>query len=120
MNKSELIDKIAKDAEISKVQAGNALNSAIEGVVLPSAARIAFPALLSGWTGFGPIGVAMTLMTWCGIVGVGWVVSACAGAVFWERHASTAVVVMAQTGGESPSAMWWQPRRLHAGRHKPR
>jgi len=34
MNKSELIDKIAKDAEISKVQAGNALNSAIEGVVL--------------------------------------------------------------------------------------
>ena len=34
MNKSELIDKIAKDAKISKVQAGNALNSAIEGVVL--------------------------------------------------------------------------------------
>jgi nucleoid DNA-binding protein len=32
MNKSELIDKIAKDAKISKVQAGNALNSAIEGV----------------------------------------------------------------------------------------
>ena len=34
MNKSELIDKIAKDAKISKVQAGNALNSAIEGVTL--------------------------------------------------------------------------------------
>jgi len=34
MNKSEMIDKIAKDAKISKVQAGNALNSAIEGVVL--------------------------------------------------------------------------------------
>jgi len=32
MNKSEMIDKIAKDAKISKVQAGNALNSAIEGV----------------------------------------------------------------------------------------
>ena len=34
MNKSELIDKISKDAKISKVQAGNALNAAIEGVVL--------------------------------------------------------------------------------------
>ena len=33
MNKGELIDKIAKDARISKVQAGNALNSAIDGVV---------------------------------------------------------------------------------------
>jgi DNA-binding protein HU-beta len=32
MNKGELIDKIAKDARISKVQAGSALNSAIEGV----------------------------------------------------------------------------------------
>jgi DNA-binding protein HU-beta len=34
MNKSDMIDKIAKDARLSKVQAGNALNSAIEGVVL--------------------------------------------------------------------------------------
>ena len=33
MNKGELIDKIAKDAKISKVQAGNALNSTIDGVV---------------------------------------------------------------------------------------
>lgn len=33
MNKGEMIDKIAKDAKISKVQAGNALNSAIDGVV---------------------------------------------------------------------------------------
>jgi DNA-binding protein HU-beta len=32
MNKGELIEKIAKDARISKVQAGSALNSAIEGV----------------------------------------------------------------------------------------
>jgi DNA-binding protein HU-beta len=34
MNKSELIDKIAKDAKISKVQAGNALNATIDGVTL--------------------------------------------------------------------------------------
>jgi DNA-binding protein HU-beta len=34
MNKGELIDKIAKDANISKVQAGAALNSAIEGVTV--------------------------------------------------------------------------------------
>ena len=30
MNKGELIDKIAKDSKISKVQASNALNSALE------------------------------------------------------------------------------------------
>ena len=34
MNKGELIDKIAKDAKISKVQASNALNSTIDGVLL--------------------------------------------------------------------------------------
>src|SRR5438128_4326714 len=33
MNKGELIDKIAKDSKISKVQASNALNSALDGVV---------------------------------------------------------------------------------------
>ena len=32
MNKGELVDKIAKDAKVSKVQATNALNSAIDGV----------------------------------------------------------------------------------------
>jgi DNA-binding protein HU-beta len=32
MNKGELIDKIAKDAKISKVQASAALNSAIDSV----------------------------------------------------------------------------------------
>ena len=90
----------------------------IEGIILPGVARTVFPLLLSGWTGFGPIGVAMTLMTWCGVVGVGWVVSACAGAVFWERHASTAVVVMAQTEDDTPSAMWWRPHRRHDRRHE--
>ena len=89
----------------------------IEGIILPGTARLAFPALLSGWTGFGPIGVAMTLMTWCGVVGVGWVVSACAGAVLWERHAATDVVMMAQTEDEESSAMWWKPGRRHPGRH---
>ena len=33
MNKGEMIDKIARDSKISKVQASNALNSAIDGVV---------------------------------------------------------------------------------------
>jgi DNA-binding protein HU-beta len=33
MNKGELIGKIAKDAKISKAQASNALNSAIDSVV---------------------------------------------------------------------------------------
>ena len=34
MNKGELVDKIAKDAKLSKVQAGRALNSAIDGVMV--------------------------------------------------------------------------------------
>jgi hypothetical protein len=92
----------------------------VEGLILPTAARIAFPLLLDGWTGFGPIGVAMTLMTWCGVVGVGWVVSACAGAVFWERHAETAVVMMAQTEDEGPQAMWWSGQHHRARRDKSR
>ena len=83
----------------------------IEGVILPIAARVVFPILLSGWTDFGPIGVAMTLMTWCGVVSVGWVVAAGAGAVIWERHAHTAVVMEAQTEDETPSAMWWSSKR---------
>jgi hypothetical protein len=89
----------------------------VEGVILPVASAIAFPLILGGWTGFGPIGVAMTLMTWCGVVGVGWVATACAGAVIWERHASTATVLMAQTEREGDHAMWWsshhQRRRHH-------
>jgi DNA-binding protein HU-beta len=34
MNKGELVDKIARDARISKVQAGKALNSAIDSVTV--------------------------------------------------------------------------------------
>jgi len=59
----------------------------IDGVGLTIAARIALPILLGGWTGFGPIGVAMTLMTWCGVIGTVWVVNACATAILWERTA---------------------------------
>src|SRR4051794_29840883 len=92
---------------------------AVEGVILPGAARIVFPQLLSGWTGFGPIGVAMTLMTWCGVVGVGWVVTACAGAVFWERHASSAVVMMAQSDDHGGGgAMGWSRSHKRARRAK--
>ncbi len=65
----------------------------IDGIVLHIASRVAFPPLLQGWTGFGPIGVAMTLMTWCGVLGIGWVVTACAGAVLWERVSPADVVV---------------------------
>src|SRR3954452_12449827 len=92
----------------------------VEGLILPAAARIAFPLLLDGWTGFGPIGVAMTLMTWCGVVGVGWVVSACAGAVFWERHAETAVVIMAQTEETASHGMWWSGQHHRSRREKSR
>jgi hypothetical protein len=57
----------------------------IDGIVLPTVFRLGFPKMLEGWTGFGPMGVAMTLMTWCGVLAVGWVVVACTGAIVWER-----------------------------------
>ena len=61
----------------------------IDGILLATVVRVGFPILLQGWTGFGPIGVAMTLMTWCGFLAIGWVAIACAGAILWERNAPT-------------------------------
>jgi hypothetical protein len=68
----------------------------IDGTILPLAARILFPPLLRGWNGLGPIGVAMALMTWCGVIGIGWVVTACVGAVMWERTAPSETVIDSQ------------------------
>jgi len=70
---------------------------AIDGTILPLAARMFFPPLLSGWDEFGPIGVAMALLTWCGVVGTGWVVTARVGAVLWERAAPSKTVIESQT-----------------------
>ncbi len=58
--------------------------------------RVLLPMLLSGWEGFGPIGAAMTLMTWCTIVAALWVITACLGAVLWERTAPSALVIASQ------------------------
>ena len=69
----------------------------IDGTILPLAARICFPPLLSGWDELGPIGVAMALLTWCGVIGTGWVVTACVGAVLWERTAPSKTVIESQT-----------------------
>ena len=69
----------------------------IDGIIIPVAGRIVFPAVIDGWSEFGPIGVAMALMTWCGVLGVGWVITACVGAVLWERSAPTDTVIEAQT-----------------------
>lgn len=69
----------------------------IDGAVIPLAARLVFPPILKGWDGFGPIGVAMALMMWCGVIGTGWVVTACVGAVLWERTAPTDTVIDSET-----------------------
>lgn len=69
----------------------------IDAMVLRISSRIFLPMLLSGWTPFGPIGVAMTLMTWCGVIAAFWIVTACMGAVIWERRAPTELVVESQT-----------------------
>lgn len=73
----------------------------IAGVVLDAAlirmiTRVLLPALLSGWHGFGPIGAAMTLMTWCTVVAALWVVTACLGAILWERTAPSELVITTQ------------------------
>ena len=69
----------------------------IDGIVLPLGSRWLFPPVLDGWEELGPIGVAMALLTWCGAVGTGWVVTACVGAVLWERNAPAETVVESQT-----------------------
>jgi len=74
---------------------------AIQGVVLPVGLRLVFPPMLSSWTGFGPIGVSMAIITWCGVIGISWVVIACLGAVLWERSAP-ADTVLAAEADENP------------------
>ncbi len=69
----------------------------IDGVTIPLAGRLFFPSLLDGWNGFGPIGVAMALLTWCGVIGTGWILTACVGAILWERQAPTETVIESQT-----------------------
>jgi hypothetical protein len=64
--------------------------------------RWIFPQLLDGWVGFGPIGAAMALMTTCTIIATLWVVSACMGAVIWERKAPADTVVVSQQPVQQP------------------
>lgn len=69
----------------------------IDGTLIPLAARMIFPPMLHGWDAFGPIGVSMTLLMWCGVIGTGWVITACVGAVLWERNAPSEMVVESET-----------------------
>ena len=69
----------------------------LDAVLIRVITRVLLPMLLSGWEGFGPIGAAMTLMTWCTIVAALWVVTACVGAVLWERSAPSDLVISSQT-----------------------
>ncbi|MFT3853327.1 MAG: hypothetical protein QM733_11400 [Ilumatobacteraceae bacterium] len=69
----------------------------IDGALLGLVGRLVLPFLLGGFTGFGPIGVAMTMMTWCGVVGYGWTATACVTAVLWERSAPLDLVADTNT-----------------------
>lgn len=69
----------------------------IDGMIIPLSSRLFFPMVLDGWVELGPIGIAMALLTWCGVIGTGWVVTACVGAVLWERTAPSETVVECQT-----------------------
>lgn len=59
------------------------------------------PAIVDRWfwptSRTGPIGVAMEIMTWCAVLGTGWVITACVEAVLWQRTAPTDTVLQAQT-----------------------
>lgn len=68
----------------------------IEGIIIPVASRMIFPSFLQSLSAFGPIGVALALLTWCSVLGVGWVVTACTSAVWWERAAPAQTVIEAQ------------------------
>ncbi|KYH46206.1 hypothetical protein [Branchiibius sp. NY16-3462-2] len=70
---------------------------AIDGVILPLLLRVISPPLLESWDGFGAIGVAMTIIIWCGAIAVGWVLTACCGAVLWERVAPASIVEAAES-----------------------
>lgn len=76
----------------------------IDGLLIPVAALLVFPPLLEGFLAFGPMGVAMALLTWCGAIAAGWVVTACAGAVWWERRAPADTVVGAEAEDLEPAA----------------
>ena len=43
----------------------------------------------------------MAIMTWCGVIGIGWVATACVGAVLWERSAPPETVIAAPTDIET-------------------
>lgn len=76
----------------------------IDGIIIPLGGRLAFPTVITGWNSFGPMGVAMALFTWCGVIGIGWVITACVSAVLWERLAPAETVLAAQTGDPADDA----------------
>ena len=67
--------------------------------------KVVFPMLLDGWVGFGPIGVAMAMMTTCTVIAALWVITACLGAVLWERNAPADTVIASQSTGPVASSM---------------
>jgi len=67
--------------------------------------KVVFPKLLDGWVGFGPIGVAMAIMTTCTVIAALWVITACLGAVLWERNAPPETVIASQSAAPPASSL---------------
>ena len=44
----------------------------------------------------------MALLTWCAAIAGGWVVTACASAIWWERRAPTDTVLDAESLSSAP------------------
>ena len=68
----------------------------LDAILIRVITRVLLPMLLGGWEGFGPIGAAMALMTWCTVVAALWVITACVSAVLWERSAPADLVLASQ------------------------
>ena len=51
----------------------------VDALILPILFKYTIPILLNSWEGFGSIGIAMTIATWCAVKSTGWVLIACFG-----------------------------------------
>lgn len=67
-------------------------------VLFRVAGSLIMPSWLASWAvPFGAIGVTLAMLTWVGILMLGWVAVACFGAVYWERIAAEDLVLAVES-----------------------
>lgn len=63
------------------------IGSLIDTVILRIMFKYTIPLLIDSWDGFGSIGIAMTIATWCTVMSTAWVLIACFGGELAQRKA---------------------------------